>query len=288
MGLTKLTPQAAEALRGLRDAPLEPGHAHTHTTHEPGRRLPVRLAVVKTPIVPDDTVGAPANSTAGQVALAGHNGIHPVEDTDVQHTINTVSGAQIAITGDHTVTLVAGTRLIIDGSTGNDGWHEVDAAPTYDANADETTITFREVLPDTTADGVVVLPSGWIPAETTNIRQVSAHTGIVAFPGDYVAVGQIDEELIAVTGPNKLFGYLTEQLEAATIDTNALSAGNASVRVMYFNAANQWVDSGLTRTVQNLFEGVIVSSGTLITAEFVYNRWVVTAVGCQATALTFP
>jgi len=110
----------------------------------------------------------------------------------------------------------------------------------------------------------------------------------VAFPGDYVAVGQIDEELIAVTGPNKLFGYLTEQLEAATIDTNALSAGNASVRIMYFNAANQWVDSGLTRTVQNLFEGVIVSSGTLITAEFVYNRWVVTAVGCQATALTFP
>jgi len=248
----------------------------------------VRLAVVKTPIVPDDSVGAPANSTAGQVAIAGHNGIHPVEDSDVQQTIAGVSGAQIVISGDHTSVVVAGTRLIIDGSTGNDGWHEVDAAPTYDPIPDETTITFRVALPDATADGVVVLPTGWIPDETTNIRQVSAHTGIVAFPGDYVAVGQIDEELIAVTGPNKLFGYLTEQLEAATIDTNALSAGNASVRIMYFNAANQWVDSGLTRTVQNLFEGVIVSSGTLITAEFVYNRWVVTAVGCQATALTFP
>jgi hypothetical protein len=288
MALAKLQQKTVEALRGLRDTPPVPGHAQTHEPHEPGRRHPVRLAVVKTPIVPDDSVGGSANSTAGQVAIAGHNGIHPVEDSDAQQTITGVSGAQIVISGDHTSVVVPGTRLIIDGSTGNDGWHEVDVAPTYATIPDETTITFRVALPDATVDGVVVLPTGWIPAETTNVRQASAHTGVVAFPGDYIAVGQIDEELIAIAGPTKVFGYLTETLESATIDENSLSAGNASFRIMYFDSSNEWVDSGLTRTVENLFEGVAVSYGTLITAEFVYNRWVLTAVGCQATALTFP
>jgi len=143
MALAKLQQKTVEALRGLRDTPPDPGHAQTHEPHEPGRRHPVRLAVVKTPIVPDDSVGAPANSTAGQVAIAGHNGIHPVEDSDVQQTIAGVSGAQIVISGDHTSVVVAGTRLIIDGSTGNDGWHEVDAAPTYDPIPDETRMKQR-------------------------------------------------------------------------------------------------------------------------------------------------
>jgi hypothetical protein len=285
--VTKLTSKTREELRRLRDAPPAPGHDQTHTTNEPGRRHPVRLARVKTPIVPDDSVGAPANSKAGQVAIAGHNGLHPIDDADVQHAITAVSGAQIVIAGDQTSVLVAGTRLIIDGSTGNDGLHELDIDPTYAAGPDETTITFRVALPDTTADGVVVLPSGWQPAETTNIRQTSAHTGVVAFPGDYIAVGQIDEELIAIAGPTKVFGYLTEQLAAPTVAANKLTAASAAFRLMYFDSSGEWVDSGLTRTLENVWEGVSGAMGAMVTAEFVYNRWMLTAISCDASELTF-
>ena len=289
MGLAKISQNSADALRDLLDAPPPPGLSPVHTTDEPGRRFPVIMGQVKTPLVTNDSVGGSKNSAAGQFSVATNTGVHPIEDDESREPVTGVTASTFTCAGDKTSGAVAGTRIAIDGSTGNDAWYELSSDPTYAAAGDTTTFTVRETVPDViNADGDICLPVGWIPAETGIIRKGSAHSPVAAFAGDFVAFAQINGEFVPIAGPSKIVGYLTEIMYPPSIDSNELTTNSAELRVMHFDEAGAWVDSGVRRTVENVWEGVTVAEGTMVTAEFISGCWMVTAVGCQSTALTFP
>tara|TARA_R110000824_G_scaffold311766_5_gene498915 strand:- start:3394 stop:4269 length:876 start_codon:yes stop_codon:yes gene_type:complete len=288
MGLAKISPFSADALRDIIDPPPPPGLSPVHTTDEPGRRFPVIMGKVKTPLVTNDSVGGSKNSAAGQFNVATNTGVHPIEDDESREPVTGMTASTFTCAGDKTSGAVAGTRIVIDGSTDNDGLYELSIDPTYAAAGDTTTFTVTRTIPGRIADGVICLPVGWIPAGTEIVNTATAHSPVAAFAGDFVAFAQINGEFVPIAGPSKIVGYLTEIMYPPSIDSNELTANSAELRVMHFDESGAWVDSGVRRTVENVWEGVTVAEGTMVNAEFISGRWMVTAVGCQSTALTFP
>jgi len=112
-----------------------------------------------------------------QAAAAFDRGVNPevtITSNDAQQRLLTVmlSAAKIpdaeasitgvddtagtfTVSGDVSTLLATGDIFTVTGSTGNDGEYTVDSL-SYDSNNDETTITVKESIPDTTADGKVI------------------------------------------------------------------------------------------------------------------------------------
>jgi hypothetical protein len=289
MGLAKISQNSADALRDILDAPPPPGLSPVHTTDEPGRRFPVIMGKVRTPIVPKDSIGGGVDhSAAGQFNAIANEDTHPIDDADTREPVTGVALNAVVCAGDQTSVAVAGTRIAIDGSTGNDGWYELRIDPTYDPGADETTFSVREDFPDlANADGEICLPSAWIPDTKSNVYTASAHSPVAAFAGDHVAFAQIHGEFVPIAGPQIIFGYLKATLEEPAIANNVLTPTSAAIRVCAFDSDDVWADTGIERTVYNLWDGVMVDTNTLVTAQRMSNRWIVTAVGCGPTTLTF-
>lgn len=112
-----------------------------------------------------------------QAAAAFDRGVNPeitITSNDAQARLVTammtsakIPDAEAAITGvddtagtftvggDVSALLATGDIFTVTGSTGNDGEYTVDSI-SYDSNNDETTITVKETISDSTADGKVI------------------------------------------------------------------------------------------------------------------------------------
>ena len=283
-GLAKLTPGSRAKLRQLRDAPVEPGLPQLRHNDEPGRAFPIVMGVVKTPIIPGDTIGDSNHSESGQFVTARRGSTHPADNPDARQAITAVTGATLTVAGDYSTEAIAGTRMIIDGSTGNDGWHEVSIDPTYSVPNTETTFTFTRPLPDTTVDGVLVIKTGFEPVETEAARTAIASSSVVGFPGDHLLFAQIDGEMIPVAGPSCVYGYLIEDLLAAYVVSNVLKPQTARFQIYGFaRDLLPWSDTGQERLVTNVWENVYVPANTMVKCERMGNRWMLAAVGCSVS-----
>ena len=286
MGLAKISQNSADALRDLLDAPPPPGLSTVHTTDEPGRRFHVIMGKVRTPIVPKDSIGGGVDhSAAGQFSAIANTDTHPINDADSREPVTGVTASTFTVAEDKTSGAVAGTRIAIDGSTDNDQWYELSIDPTYDEAADETTFTVREDVPDLTADGELCLPSAWIPDTKSNVYTASAHSPVAAFAGDHVAFAQIHGEFVPIAGPQIIFGYCLGVIDGPAVDGATLTAETGVIRVYAFDADGEWTDTGIERTVTNVWDQLNLGPNVLVTAQRIYNRWMVTAAACNASLL---
>lgn len=78
-----------------------------------------------------------------------------IEDFSRPVTAVDTTADTVTVSGDVTGLVSAGDIVTIDGSTGNDGDYTIDSL-SYDSSNDETTITVKESIGDSTADGSVI------------------------------------------------------------------------------------------------------------------------------------
>lgn len=78
-----------------------------------------------------------------------------IPDHEASITAVDDSADTFTVGGDVTGLLATGEIITVTGSTGNDGDYTVDST-SYDSNNDETDITVKENVPDSTADGKII------------------------------------------------------------------------------------------------------------------------------------
>lgn len=135
-----------------------------------GRTLQVQLDVstLSSSLVDSDGIlipGAPLN----------YNGSVATPAAGVSDAITGVDDGSdiVSVSGDQTANYPAGAKIVIEGSTANDGVYIISSA-SYDSTDDETDITVVGTIGDATVDGTVALINHRIYGVTVEPIEVAA------------------------------------------------------------------------------------------------------------------
>ena len=119
---------------------------------------------VDAPAKLEDVVTGPAGAARDYRDLAFEINHKPVDTAiNLSWSITEVdaSTGSFTIGRDQSPFLKSGDTVSISGSTGNDGTYTLASDSAYDANADETTVSVSESVPDSTADGSLAVDIGY-------------------------------------------------------------------------------------------------------------------------------
>lgn len=324
--LANLSPEALAALDRLKREPPATGPPQPNSQDARDNLPPMFLGKAITPLVAgrttddrDGRVGQVQQFSQG-LADADDPYFATVNRWEIVAYLQDDGGLWrvLRIDGDKRHEFAVGIELRIvdsDGGT-NDGRFVLTIEPEYEADildGDGNVTTARDwtllTLPVDLTDETVTPLGELIRYGSAGLQAVdglhtaAAKTPVSGFLDDVIVLARIDGELVPITGPPKLYGYLDEYLGELTIATDAdgkrtgttvpeawLSvwqlvyrdepgaSPGVTVRVL------RWEDTKIDIPITNLVEGLGVPENTFCGVVRVYGHYVLDTTACRPSA----